>query len=50
MDVAKTARFRVYAEVDGWPPLIRNWMIAENRKDNPSKTISGGVVRKQGPG
>ena len=24
-------------------------LIAENRKDNPSKTISGGVVRKQGP-
>jgi predicted AAA+ superfamily ATPase len=30
MDVAKTARFRVYAEVDRWPPLIRNWRIVEN--------------------
>ena len=40
MDLAKTARFRVYAEVDRWPPLIRNRRIAENRKDNPSQTIT----------
>ena len=49
MDVAKTARFRVYAEVDRWPPLIRNWRIAENRKDNPSKTISGELSANRVP-
>ena len=50
MDMAKTACFRVYAEVDGCPPLIGNWRIAENRKDNPSKTIGGRTERKKGPG
>ncbi len=43
MDMAKTAYFRVYAEVDRWPPLIKNWRIAKNRKDNPFKTIGGGT-------
>jgi hypothetical protein len=29
---------------------VKELRIAENRKDNPSKTIRGGTERKQGPG